>query len=167
MRFSRFPIQSHQILQIPDPSLKALLGFKSKNVAIADLQVSSTRMVRVIGVHLPSGDQKKQNETIEIIQSLNFESELPILVAGDFNCGASLMDAGHASPSSRPLSAVDLLLKTRNYQTMSSGGNFPSWNPKSEIDWILIPAKWGIIEQRMPSSEVSDHLPKIMTVKIQ
>ncbi|WP_442505877.1 endonuclease/exonuclease/phosphatase family protein [Novipirellula sp. SH528] len=158
---SKYPITDAQLVDLPGfSSFETLLAGKKRSV-VCDINLDGLPL-RVVAAHLSHRSESLRVQSAEIITSLTGQSTRPILVAGDMN----------SAPLGFPSSVVD-----------ESGGNaiekfdkcgyfrrepscrgtddrqftYHSNNPRSVIDWILIPVNWDYAQHQVDPTVLSDH----------
>ena len=106
------------------------------------------------------------------IERLREQIELPLILAGDFN--SSLPGyPGSKNGKSDLKSALDVLTKGKHYRYApakppgAANPTFPSANPTSVIDWILIPPSWSFRSYKVVQGTLSDHRLVIADVNVR
>lgn len=109
-------------------------------------RIEAPKPFYILNVHLSLGeaDQMRQVEYL----AKEAPSDLPLIIAGDFNCGAA----------SRPLTELAAVLDmtaltTPNHKT------YPSWNPRKDFDHILMSSHFSAETTGVKDVHHSDHRP--------
>lgn len=160
---SKHPIAGARVVDLPGYSTweTALAG--KKRAVICDVLVGD-ETVRVIGAHLSHRSEALRVRSAALLADVAAQGALPTIVAGDLNSTPpdfprsagdengnnaikTFDDSGRfrRSPSTGPLAERDL--------------TFHSADPRSVIDWILIPRDWRFLQYRVNPSQLSDHRP--------
>jgi endonuclease/exonuclease/phosphatase family metal-dependent hydrolase len=138
---SRFPLRSLEVVQLPgrrpfwDPT-------GNRRLLWAEVRLDDLR-VRVGSVRNDSFDLGKNERQVRYL--LDSLPPGPVLLAGDFN----------AEPGDPPLR---LLRESGRFAGRFDG---PATLPSSgrRIDYVLAPAGWTLVEERVLPLALSDHLP--------
>jgi endonuclease/exonuclease/phosphatase family metal-dependent hydrolase len=113
------------------------------------LELPDGELLAVIGTHLSNVDRQgdtrlPQAQAIAGIIARLRERGLDVIVAGDLN----------ASPGDAPLQVLEgLLVRT----LPDTAGTFPAAAPRLQIDHILVPGGWEVVEARSFNTTFSDH----------
>jgi endonuclease/exonuclease/phosphatase family metal-dependent hydrolase len=107
--------------------------------------------ILLASVHLTSGDDDREPQVKEI---LAFAPDRPAVLAGDFNLEPH-------DPEFHPI------LDAGRFAARFDGPpTVPSHDPRRTIDHILVPRHWQLLEHRVISTDLSDHLPIVATYRI-
>ena len=167
---SRYPIVKAQLIDFPTYSHWEHIAGSKKRGLICELKLSNTESVRVLAVHLEHRDEATRIGSAQMIIDLVKESGPALIAAGDFN----------STPIGFPLSqqdanghnAMTLLFDSELFTTdlkhspESNDLTFRSYNPRSVIDWVLLPRHAKIISRTVSTIELSDHRPVIVEVDL-
>ncbi len=109
-------------------------------------KIEAPKPFYVLNVHLSLGraDQIMQVEYL----AEHAPKDQPVIITGDFNCGAS----------SLPLSALASLLEMKRLTTPADK-TYPSWNPRKDLDHILVSKHFSVQDIAVERAGYSDHLP--------
>jgi endonuclease/exonuclease/phosphatase family metal-dependent hydrolase len=111
------------------------------------------RRVLLASIHTDSFD--KANNLRQTQQILDFAGDQEAILAGDFN----------ARPD---WPSIDLLRQSGRFSGALDGPQtFPSDHPDRRIDFILAPASWELLEERVLESDVSDHKAVVATFRVR
>lgn len=160
---SKHPITHAEVIDLPGRSAwETALAGKKRGLACR-IQVGNEE-VRVIGAHLSSRSESLRAQSADVLIDIAGGSSIPTIVAGDLN----------STPTGFPLSirdrdgnnAIDTLdasgsfRRSPQYDVLTADDyTFRSDNPRSVIDWILIPPNWRFLEYAVKDSRLSDHRP--------
>ena len=164
---SKYPISDVKFITFPNASKFAeLFGGDTKYGLLCTLNLSENRRVRVFAVHLTTYSEDLRVKCARIILDNLRESDISLIVMGDFNSTPTGYPNFHVDKSGD--NAIDLLsasgvLTTLPMRTSPNPEDFtfPSEKPVRVIDWIFVSSPWKIVEKNVLSSELSDHLPVI------
>ena len=160
---SKIPLARPRILDYPpDSAIETFLAGQKRGL-ICELQLGGQR-AELIAVHLSSRSDAVRRGSARQLAELVKSSQLPVIVAGDFN--ADLID-GRADQQALP--AITQLLSEERLAaapTSVQARTFPSTQPDRLIDWILVPRRWKIANDFVPDWKTSDHLPVVVDVVI-
>jgi endonuclease/exonuclease/phosphatase family metal-dependent hydrolase len=94
------------------------------------------------------------NNAAQVREELAFIGDRDALVAGDFN----------ASPATEPMK---LWRESGKFNGVFDGAmTYPADKPTRRIDYILGPAAWTVVEQRVIPTTVSDHRPVLTVFRV-
>ena len=111
------------------------------------------RRVLLAAIHTDSF--KPARNLAQTSQLIDFCGDSPAIMAGDFN-------ANPGEPS------IELLLELCRWIDLAdSPPTYPSDKPAQRIDFILAPATWELIEERVIERNVSDHRPVVSTFRVK
>ncbi len=168
---SKYPIEEADIVDYP--GLKAwetVLAGKKKGL-LCKIKLSGGKRVRVLAVHLEHRSERIRLQSVRVIEKIRKSSNIPLIAAGDFN--STRIGFPKARTDSMGRTAVSWLLDQKGFVTLpvkkpgQGELTFSSANPKSVIDWIMVPPDWKIISKRVLKSSLSDHCPVIMDVMLK
>jgi endonuclease/exonuclease/phosphatase family metal-dependent hydrolase len=147
---SRWPVKDVQSRRFEQAS------YDNKGFVRATVQVPGVgRSVDVVSVHLDFLRQKTRWRQVEILRRTLAERSHPLILAGDFNC--EWQDA----------TCVEWLAATlglKAHEPEAGEPTFPSKQPKSRIDWILVSEELTFDSYRTIADPVSDHLGVVAEV---
>lgn len=109
-------------------------------------RVDAPKPFYVLNVHLSLGeaDQMRQVE----FMAEQAPSDLPLIIAGDFNCGAA----------SRPLLEL-VSAMSMTALTTPTDKTYPSWNPRKDFDHMLVSSHFSTKNSSVIDIRHSDHRP--------
>jgi endonuclease/exonuclease/phosphatase family metal-dependent hydrolase len=166
---SRFPIVEAHRLDLPGHSWweTALIG--KKQAAVCTVGVGPELSLRVLAVHLDHRSEELRLRSVELIDREVRTSLLPLVAAGDFNCGPT---AGQGTEGSgeRPSAVAWLLgrggLRAARWPDPGPEGlTSPADRPTRAIDWVLVPPPWTILSAEVLDVRLSDHRPVVLEVR--
>ncbi|MEX0775693.1 MAG: endonuclease/exonuclease/phosphatase family protein [Phycisphaeraceae bacterium] len=148
--FSRWPLEA-----VGNPSLAGRRPFyitrNNRRLLWCAVHLAG-RWVLLASVHNDSFNPA--NNLIQTRELLDFAPHEEALIAGDFN-------AQPHEPS------MTLLRDSGRFAGMFDGAlTFPSDEPRQRIDFILAPARWELLEDRVLDSDASDHRPVVAVFRI-
>lgn len=162
---SRYPISEARFIKFPNPSrIQELFGGDTKYGLLCTVNLPGGNKVRVFAVHLTVHNEALRAECARIILRIQAESDIPLIAMGDFNSTPIGYPDSRSDESGN--NAIDLLFKSSLFATIPMGTppnsrdfTFPSEQPSLVIDWIFVSSPWKIMEKKVLSSPLSDHLP--------
>lgn len=127
-----------------------LPGWKGRGAIIARFGNPEHPLV-LVGLHLALGEKGRFRQLEYVVKLI--ESYEHVIIMGDLNCPAeALIDT--------PLRDISLR------QTSSQLNTFPSWDPKKNLDHILVSSSLTIDKVEVLPYELSDHRPIAMEVRL-
>lgn len=168
---SRYPIVNAQLVEFPTYSQWENFAGSKKRGLICEIKLNDTESVRVFAVHLEHRDEATRIGSAQMIIDLAKESGPGLIAAGDFNSTPigfplSQQDAnGHNAMTL--LFDSELFVTDLNQQPISNDLTFRSYDPRSVIDWILMPYDAEPISRKVSAIELSDHRPVIVEVDLK
>ena len=164
---SRFPTDGQQFIDLPPMSPVEDFFAGNHDAVIANIKLSDTETIRVGAIHLEVRDETRRTACGPRLSKL-LNEETPTILAGDFNTSPANL---HTSANPPKATVLDRLLgdgkvKTLPFDTAeASDMTFPSENPSSPIDWILVPKDWTIVEKQVHAYPLSDHCMVVMRIQ--
>ncbi len=166
---SKYPIADARLVEFPPHrAWESWLAGHQRGV-VCTLQLSPSRQVRLLAVHLEHRDRPTRVASAEAIAELAAAGDVPLIVAGDFNA-ASGESPGAGQPAADG-DAIDVLTASDRFQIRPQAApgvdemTYPSTSPGQVIDWIMIPRAWRFVDYRTIESQLSDHRPVVATVE--
>jgi endonuclease/exonuclease/phosphatase family metal-dependent hydrolase len=128
---------------------------RERRIVFAGKVQAHGHMFCVATTHLHHNNAAFRKEQAEEINSIFRSSDMPVVLAGDFN----------ALPESEPMA---LLGKQWQIPNAPSLWTFPSGKPAKQIDYVILKtASWTIREQTVVDEPVaSDHRPMVTVVNL-
>lgn len=155
---SKYPISDARLVEYPQGSgFLSLLG-APRNGMVCRIRTGADQSIRVLAVHLDPGKCDIRLGSVLPILGIQQEDAAPLFLAGDFNAPRDLEANGKAT-------CVARLIETGRWSTLPNAApaaaelTYPSDQPRSVIDWVLVPKPWTIVERRVVRTDLSDHLP--------
>lgn len=149
---SRFPASAtNSILPIPmGGELRALLRIEHT--------FPNGQQIIFAGTHLCHQFSENKLAQTETICNIFNDSEIPVIIGGDFNF----------TPESESYKLIRTYFNDAAEMKGNPQNTIPSDNPNTRIDYIFVSNKhnWKIIDVKVISSEVSDHLPVLVTLEL-
>jgi endonuclease/exonuclease/phosphatase family metal-dependent hydrolase len=147
---SKYPIK-----KIENHLLPRIGNNERRGVLVAELDVAGQR-VNVMATHLALTDEERIQQT-KRIAGIAQALEGPVILLGDFN----------AEPNSPEMETL-----TTKFQDVLAGAGpegmtFPSNDPDTRIDYVLVRSVAGVKSARVLDSLASDHRPVLAEVKIR
>ncbi|MFO0915123.1 MAG: endonuclease/exonuclease/phosphatase family protein [Pirellulales bacterium] len=166
---SRFPIEAARVVALPgNNTWQTVLGGKKQALA-CDVKLAD-RTVQVIAVHLYHADENVRTASTGALIAAARSSPFTTLVAGDLNSTPPDFPWSQFDQNGR--NAVKLLDESQLFQrrpmdppTATAEMTFHATEPRSVIDWILIPTNWKFVRYEVFPSELSDHRPVMAEVE--
>lgn len=160
---SKYPITNARIADMPSYSAwEALLAGKKRGV-ICDIRVRDDSF-RVMGVHLSHRSESVRVRSAAVLVDIATNSELPTFVAGDLNSTPTGFPYSVSDPNGN--NAIQTLDESGRFsrfpripEVSSDYLTFHSVEPRSIIDWILIPSDWVFSRYTVDAAQLSDHRP--------
>lgn len=158
---SKYPVTDAQLVDLPSFSILETLLAGKKRAVVCDVNAHGLPL-QVVAAHLSHRSESLRVQSAEIITSLTRKSTRPTLVAGDMN----------STPFGFPNSATDengrnaiekldecgcLRREPSLPGTDDSQFTYHATDPRSVIDWILIPVNWDYAEYQVDPAVLSDH----------
>lgn len=164
---SRFPVSDARYVRLPALHKHEAKYLGYHNAVMCTVSVGEMQ-IRVLGVHFEWRSEEIRADSAEIVLGIEKESDVPLIVLGDFNSAPS----GYLChlKDGRGRNAMDLLFGSGRFQALPAEPpekkdcTFPSENPDRVIDWVLVPRGWQVRERMVPASDLSDHLPVVVEV---
>ena len=134
-------------IEVVHTSRLELPGLEPRGAILAELE-TTIGALRLIGVHLGLLRRFRLMQLMAITRELRRSSEMPTLIAGDFNewgpkaaldaatPGLHFADPGHSFPAPRPVAALDSFAHSADLKVVRSG-----------------------VHRARPAASASDHLP--------
>ncbi len=167
---SRYPIIEAEVVDYPSFSrLETILAGKKRGM-VCTLDLGGSRRVDVLAVHLEYRAEATRVESAQCILKLADDAVNPLIAAGDFNSTPIGFPESQVDSAGR--SAMSKLLVSGRFATLPDGQpveedlTFRSFDPDRIIDWVLVPPDWSIVSREVLKSDLSDHLPVIMEVRL-
>jgi endonuclease/exonuclease/phosphatase family metal-dependent hydrolase len=160
---SKYPIVEASVVDLPAYSTwEPILAGKKRGV-VCDIQVGDQR-VRIIGAHLSHRSESVRVASAALLGEIAAERRLPTFVAGDLNSTPpGFPESDRAPDGGNAIGALDRSrLFRRSPQNQPVGDHdltYHSADPRSVIDWILIPSDWHFLRYGVERSQLSDHRP--------
>jgi len=162
---SRYPIVQASVVDLPSFSaVETLLAGKKRGV-VCTIDVNG-RNVRVVGAHLSHRSEAIRARSAKEIIRIAGSDDVPTMVAGDLNSSPSGFP--HSRKDADEGNALDVLDASSLFQRRPEHGpvadadlTFHSAQPRSIIDWILVPRDCQVIDYRVIPSTLSDHRPVV------
>lgn len=144
---SRFPIESAEVIPIPDPIAdgKVPQNVESRSVLRCTFSFDDGKKLTVLSSHFGLSDAERKN-AVALCEKLLDSEKVPTVLLGDFN----------AVPTDAVLSPL-----FRNYQSAEDlcVCTFPTEKPSSRIDYIFLNDKIELLNSGIGKDSASDHLP--------
>lgn len=148
--YSKFPINKSSTTMLPTSANE------KGPLATINVQINDEQQLVFAGTHLNANKSKRSTQIPVLADSMNNITELPVILAGNFNAEPIVGDSYRAliPPFDTPCSTCP--------------PNFPANNPSTHSDFILFkPAeKFEVIEYVVGSTAVGRHLPVILKIRL-
>jgi len=142
-------LSRYKPVDVIEHKLPGLIPGRGALMAKFDL---SGQQIAVITAHLSLGKKTRMNQ-IGFLSEL-IRSEKNVVLMGDLNCETDSPEMEY------------LFKKTHMSEPQGKPHTFPSWQPKRNIDHILISEGLKIKEVKVLRQGVSDHLPVSIDIKL-
>lgn len=109
-------------------------------------RVDGPKPFHVLNVHLSLGEADQMEQIDFLVR--NAPSDRPLVIGGDFNCGAS----------SKPIQALSDGLNM-TVLTSPEHKTYPSWSPRKDFDHLLVSKHFSVKEVDVKDVRYSDHRP--------
>lgn len=166
---SRHPISDAEVVDLP--------GFKKWETALAGKKRAVSAgidvdgaIVRVIGAHLSHRSEDLRVESATQLLELAKSSPHRTVMAGDMN--STPPGFPRSQRDSKGENALEVLgagafFQRHPIQAPGAGEmTFHSTEPRSVIDWILVPTSWHVSKYSVIEATLSDHRPVVAEVMI-
>lgn len=166
---SKHPIVSAEVIDLPGYSgWETVLAGKKRGIN-CEIEIAETQPIRLLGVHLSHRSEPLRTQSANYLIDIAQNSESPAFIAGDLN----------STPTGFPESrnggelgnAIDKLDASKLFNRVPASPpdspenlTFHSADPKSVIDWVLIPKVVQHLDYQVISSALSDHRPVLLVV---
>lgn len=166
---SKYPLSDPQLIDLPAYSSLEPMFAGKKQAVICTMQLDGSRKIRVLAVHLEHRSEDVRVAAAKVIDEIRRQSDLPLLVAGDFN--SSPVTFPGAEQDEHGQTALSLLLDSDGFQTRprepeANRRTFPADHPNLAIDWVLAPKSWTWASEFVPAVMLSDHRPMLAHLAI-
>lgn len=167
---SRFPIESAEIIDYPGPYPWRTLVVGHKQGALCSIQISPSRSIQVIPIHLNPRQENLKVESARILLRVLETTSDPLILAGDFNstpAGFPVYEQDAAGDN-----AMDLLIGPEAFHTIvpsptdETALTFHTRYRQKAIDWILGGNGVKVIDMQVPEIRWSDHYPVVAEVRL-
>ena len=148
---SKFPIESYRITQLPGGN-----NLEDRGVLEAKVKINDKTTILFCSTHFCHVSEARRTAQAEKINELFTESDLPVIIGGDFN----------AEPGSETV-------KTLKKQWTDATNSGPTWgnpNLRSKIDFIFYRPEnmFKVKETKVVEAKVtSDHSPVLTVFKME
>ncbi len=164
---SRFPITGAELIEFPAFRRSEALIAGSKQGLVCEVQLGDGRSVRIIAVHLEHRDEATRVESAQIIIDLAQQAGPPLIAAGDFN--STPLGFPQAQQDAAGRNALTKLLDSGIFSTNRFDApvgvddlTFASDQPRTIIDWVLVPSDFALQSYEVLAVSHSDHRPVIV-----
>ena len=160
---SRFPIMDAQVADLPGYATWETILAGKKRGTVCDI-ILGDQAVRVIGAHLSHRSEPLRVKSATVLVQIAAESRLPTIVAGDLN--STPPGFPNSVADSNGNNAIEVFDNSGRFQRSPTNQlltdndlTYLSVEPRSVIDWILIPHNWHFLQYSVELSRLSDHRP--------
>lgn len=122
----------------------------------ADLEVP--QKISIFVAHLALGYKTRKKQLEEIATIIN-NSQYPVILMGDFN-------AFKGEEELATLKEQTKLKDARKLSRSKDKNTHPAWNPKRQLDYVLVSKEIKILEYKIEKVNYSDHLPVIFDFEV-
>jgi endonuclease/exonuclease/phosphatase family metal-dependent hydrolase len=117
---------------------------------VADLALDDTAVLRVTSTHLSYLPWRGVAQ-LACAARAAADGDAPAALVGDLNL---------------PASAVRVLLAAAGWQHAGGGATYPAWEPRVQVDQILVRGGLEVVDVAVGEAGPSDHLPLVATVAV-
>ena len=166
---SRFPIANFKYIEYPAARDWEPWVCGKKGGASVTIQVQPKKFIQIFPVHTEHRDERVRYESVEEI--IRSTSQAPTILAGDFNSTPTGFPGHHATRNNK--NSLDLMFGQEDFETRPQSSpqpedfTFPSNAPEKVIDWVFVSKHFEIIDYQVVDSELSDHRPVLVTLKLK
>ena len=157
---SKHPITSAQAIDLPAYSAWETLLVGKKRGVLCEVEVGGQN-IQIAGVHLCHRSENIRAKSAAMLARMASESAVPFFVIGDLNSTPPEFKEG--SEANDQPNAIRVLDASERFARLPASNptlaemTFHSANPKSVIDWIMIPRHWQFQNYAVIPSNLSDH----------
>lgn len=152
---SKYPIEKAFGVDLPQPKWMMAVQ-RGATVIVTKID---GREIMVIGAHLGLGGiQEVKTEILKTFEIYN-EEKYPTIIAGDFNI--EWFELQYGAPE------MFKIFKSANHSIDIDLSTFPSNNPGSQIDYILLSPEFETKDIFTLDSPASDHVPVVAEVELK
>jgi endonuclease/exonuclease/phosphatase family metal-dependent hydrolase len=158
---SKAPVSSASVVSIPAYATWEQWLAGSKRSVACDIRWGNDQ-VRVVAAHLEPRGEGVRVSSAQALVEMAKDADYPVIIAGDLNSTPPGFPGSRSDAQGR--NAIAALDQSGHFQRSpaeaspaASQFTFPSAQPRTVIDWILIPPTWHFEEYQVVSSDVSDH----------
>ena len=163
---SKFPINSSDSINYPPEKNWENWLVGCKRGLICEIQLNEEDAIRVAGVHLEHRSEATRLASAKLIRELA-NTGPPLFAAGDFN--STPTGFHHSQKTESDENTMDWVIASNCFRCQRSSEpddddfTFSTYEPKSVIDWILIPAgiagqqEFSFTEYQSVATDLSDH----------
>ncbi len=169
---SKYPIAEAKSIDFPPYRTWEDWLAGSKRGIACKLKLNHDRFVNLFAVHLEYRSEQSRVESAVVINQLTGESELPCILAGDLN--TTPVDYPQANRTPDGENAFEVLMSTEYFHFPAGPPDDPnqltfrSDNPRSVIDWILIPQQHCTLQKQLViDSHLSDHRAVVAQIEFK
>ena len=166
---SRYPIAATERIVFPALSRFERVVVGSPDAALVTLDLPGGAQLRVLAVHLEVRSEAIRVLCARRILKIRDASDVPLVVAGDLNASFPGWPHGHRDGAGN--NTLSVLFADGKFRTAPTGSflppdfTFPSQKPDRVIDWVLWTAPYSLVSKQVLRSDLSDHLPVIVTLR--
>jgi endonuclease/exonuclease/phosphatase family metal-dependent hydrolase len=148
---SRFPCRPIEVMQLQGGQ-PFWAPTNNRRVLWCDVEVNG---VSLLTASIRNDSFDLENNSLQARQLLEYVDGRSALLGGDFNAEPHTNSMSMFRESGRFSGAID------------GEPTFPAHAPSRRIDYILAPASWEIVEERVVDTGVSDHLAVVSVFKLR
>ncbi len=162
---SKYPVDSARLLEFTPLSLFEKVVFGNHDAAVVNLVLDENEILTIAAIHMEVREKESRLDNFETIQQLSSKSNVPVVLAGDFNSVKNLN--GESTSLIDKLTDIDGVEYYPSIFTSDQNTyTFPSEKPIETLDWVIAPPSIDILRGQIPRVNWSDHLPIIVDLRI-
>ncbi len=173
---SKYPVSNIEVIAYPPERSWENWLVGCKRGVVCEVEIQKSFSIRVAGVHLEHRSESVRLPSATMITDLAGNGP-PLIAAGDFN--STPTGFPHSQETESGENTMDSLFKSGLFINSpaelpdASDFTFSTYDPKSVIDWILIPRgianpiEFSFTDYQSIATDLSDHRAVLATIRRQ